>query len=109
MDRADVTLGTPPHTLVVATSAGGHPDTVSVVVEDLLIAHPGVGGTRHTFVRSDVAFFETPGGGAVFSAGSMGWSGCLSHDGYGNPLARLTGNVLHRFRDPAPFAAPPDG
>lgn len=106
MDRADVGWGTPPHALVVATSAGGHTDDVSVVVEDLLIAHPGVGGTRHPLVRSDVVFFETAEGGAVFSGASMGWTGCLSHDGYANPLARLTENVLRRFLDPEPFPDP---
>lgn len=102
-DRADGQLGTPPHALVVATSAGRHSDNVSVVVEDLLIAHPGVGGAHHPLVRADVVFFETEDGGAVFSAGSMGWTGCLSQDDYGNPLARLTGNVLRRFLDPTPF------
>lgn len=103
MDRADVALGTPPHALVVATSAGSHPDNVSVVVEDLLIAHPGVGGTRHPYVRSDVVFFETERGGAVFSGASMGWTGCLSAADYGNALARLTENVLRRFLDPRPL------
>ncbi len=105
-DRADVRLGTPPHALVVATSAGLHADTVSVVVEDLLIAHSNVGGQHHPLVRSDVVFFETGTGGAVFSGGSMGWTGCLSQDGYDNSLARLTRNVLERFLDPTPFPDP---
>jgi N,N-dimethylformamidase len=105
-DRADISLGTPPHALVVATSAGLHADSVSVVVEDLLIAHPGVSGKRHPLVRADVVFFETGTGGAVFSGASMGWTSCLSHEGYDNALARLTRNVLERFLDPAPFEAP---
>jgi N,N-dimethylformamidase len=105
-DRADVALGTPPHALVVATSAGLHADSISVVVEDLLIAHPGVSGQRHPLVRSDVVFFETGTGGAVFSGASMGWTGCLSPDGYDNALARLTRNVLERFLDPTPFPVP---
>ena len=40
---------------------------------------------------------ETPAGGAVFSVGSMNWCGALSHDGYDNAVARITGNVLRRF------------
>jgi N,N-dimethylformamidase len=50
-----------------------------------------------------MVFFETPAGGAVFSAGSMTYVGALPPDGYANPCARLTMNVLRRFLDPAPF------
>ena len=50
-------------------------------------------------VRADMAFFETPKGGAVFAVGSMAWCGSLAHDNYQNNVARLTGNVLRRFRD----------
>ena len=30
--------------------------------------------------------------GAVFSTGSTAWFGALSHDGYDNNVARITGN-----------------
>jgi N,N-dimethylformamidase len=33
----------------------------------------------------------------VFSVGSIAWAGSLSHDGYRNNVARITGNVLRRF------------
>ena len=44
-----------------------------------------------------------PAGGAVFSTGSIAWCGSLSHNGYDNNVARITGNVLRRFLDPTPF------
>ena len=53
-------------------------------------------------------FFETASGGAVFSTGSISYAGALSTNGYDNDVARLTGNVLRRFVDPAPFPFPPD-
>ena len=51
-------------------------------------------------------FFETPGGGAVFSTGSIAWAGSLCHDGYDNNVSRMTENVLGRFIDAAPFPVP---
>ena len=44
----------------------------------------------------------TAHGGAVFSVGSIGWSAAMAWDGYDNDVARMTGNVLRRFLDPAP-------
>jgi len=32
--------------------------------------------------------------------------GSLAHNGYDNNVSRMTGNVLRRFVDPAPFAMP---
>jgi N,N-dimethylformamidase len=64
---------------------------------------------REELIRSDITFFETPNGGAVFSVGSMNFIGALPVDGYGNTAARLVENVVRRFADPEPFPAPPPG
>ena len=50
-------------------------------------------------VHSDVTFFETPAGGAVFSTGSMAWIGSLYHNNYKNNVERITTKVLRRFMD----------
>jgi N,N-dimethylformamidase len=100
IDRADERLGTPPHTLVVATSAGRHSDHFQRAVEELEATLPGQGGTSCPEVRADMTFFETPQGGAVFSVGSISWSASLSHNGFDNNVARLTKNVLQRFIEP---------
>ena len=63
-------------------------------------------GAREDLIRSDITFFETPKGGAVFSVGSMNFIGALPVDGYGNPVARLIENVVRRFADPAPLRLP---
>jgi N,N-dimethylformamidase len=54
-------------------------------------------------VYGDHVFFETPGGGAVFSFGSMAWCGGLSHNDYDNNVSRITENVIRRFMEPESF------
>jgi N,N-dimethylformamidase len=102
LDRADYALGTPPNLLVLASSEN-HADLTLVVTEEVGVMAPDLTGSQSELVRADLAFFETPSGGAVFSTGSIAWCGCLSHNGYTNNVARITGNVLRRFLDPTPF------
>ena len=64
---------------------------------------PNLDAAQNSLVRADMVFFETGNGGAVFSTGSIAWAGSLAHNGYANNVARITSNVLHRFRDPRPF------
>ena len=96
-------LGTPPNTLRLATSER-HSPLVLLVNEEFGVVPPNLGGDQNDRVRADLAFFETPSGGAVFSVGSIAWCGSLSHHNYDNNVSRITGNVLRRFRDPTPFA-----
>ena len=54
-------------------------------------------GTTSDKIRSDLVFFETATGGAVFSVGSMNWVGALAWKNFENNIAQMTGNVLHEF------------
>ena len=85
-------------------SSENHTDLVLVVTEEVGVMTPDLSGSQNELVRADLAFYETPAGGAVFSTGSIAWCGSLSHNGYANNVARITGNVLRRFLDPTPFA-----
>jgi N,N-dimethylformamidase len=105
VDIADPALGTPPHTLIVATSEE-LTDTYLLVNEDQPIATPDTIGTANPRIRADITFFETPGGGAVFSFSSIAWAGSLSHNNYDNNVSRLTGNVLRRFAQDGPYSPP---
>jgi N,N-dimethylformamidase len=105
LDRYDEMLGSPPHALVLASSEG-HTDIYLLVVEEILINYPAVSGTQNPMVRGDLVFFETPSGGAVFSASSIAWCGSLSHNNYDNNVSRLMDNVLRRFADTKPFEMP---
>jgi N,N-dimethylformamidase len=102
LDRADEALGTPPHALVLAT-ATGFSDSYQHVVEEVALANSRQGGTLEPRVRSEMVFFETPNGGAVFSVGSIAYCGSLSANNYAGSVSRITANVLRRFSSPEPF------
>ncbi len=64
-------------------SASSPPETVLLAKG----AQPDDGG-------AELVYYETPSGGAVFSAGSISYPASLLVDG---PLSRITANVITRF------------
>jgi N,N-dimethylformamidase len=108
IDCYDRLLGSPAHALVVASSEG-HSNSFQLVNESVLVAHGATDGPQNPAIRADMVFFECPGGGAVFSTGSIAYAGSLPFKGYDNNVARLTTNVLRRFLDAAPFTEPTRG
>ena len=100
IDRADYSLGTPPHALVLAT-ATGFSDHYQLIMEAESVGDYSRGkrrgGSQNPLVRSDLVYFEGPAGGGVFSVGSIAWCGSLSHNDYDNNVSRITKNVLDRF------------
>ena len=86
-DRYDLALGTPPHTLVLASSEG-HSDNFPLVVEDMLCNYPGRGGTQDHLIRADMTYFTTREGGAVWSASSIAWGQALPCNGCDNSASR---------------------
>ena len=101
-DRADIGLGTPPHALVLATTAG-FSDNYEPVIEEVLVNDSRHGAGKGDTVKGDMVFFEGPKGGAVFSTGSIAWCGSLSWNDYDNNVSRITENVLRRFDSHEPF------
>ena len=106
VDTVDTTLGSPPHTLLVATSAGLHTDAYLLVTELFGINEAGLSGTQHPRVRADMAYHELPNEGAVFAFSSIAYCGSLSHNNYDNNISRLTANVLDRFSQDGPLPGP---
>lgn len=102
LDRVDHALGTPYDTIVLA-SASGFSDAYQHVSEEVLISDSRQGGTVNPLVRADMVLLRYPGGGAVFSPGSIAWCGALSWNGYDNSVSRVTANVLERFLDGTPL------
>jgi N,N-dimethylformamidase len=98
-------LGSPAQALVLATS-GPFSDAYQLAAEEVFESLPGLGGTEQVSVRSDMVLTALESGGGVFSVGSIAYTAALSHNGYQNNIARLTGNVLRRFREPAPLFVP---
>jgi N,N-dimethylformamidase beta subunit-like, C-terminal/Concanavalin A-like lectin/glucanases superfamily len=105
LDRVDYVLGSPAHTLILAQSFG-HSDAYQHVVEEVNTSDSRQGGTINPLVHADLAFLEYPNGGAVFSTGSIAWSGSLSYNNYTNNVSRITENVLRRFSADAPIPPP---
>jgi N,N-dimethylformamidase beta subunit-like protein len=102
LDRVDYIVGSPPNTHILAT-ATGFPDSYQHVVEEVLQEHSTGGGTVNPLVRADLAYLKYRNGGAVFSTGSISWSGVLSYNNYSNNVSRVTENVLRRFVSGAPL------
>lgn len=101
MDRIDYSLGSPPNTMLIASSHG-HSASAMLVPEDQYFAYPGITGKDNPLVRGDIAFVTTKNGGASFSVSSMAWCGSLSHRNYDNNVSRMTENVLRRFAQDGP-------
>ena len=98
LDRADHRLGTPDNAIVLASSEG-HSEIFVAVPEDLLShLHTTTGEQPQQLIRADMIYFDSPGGGAVFSTGSITFCGSLSHNGYDNNISRIIDNVVTRFR-----------
>jgi len=96
IDAVDPLLGTPEEAVVLATSAG-HSDDMLEARENFNMTSRVLGGARNPRVHSDLVLVPRQGGGAVFSTGSIGFAGSLSHDEWDNDVARLLGNVFDRF------------
>ena len=100
LDRADHRLGTPPNTIVVASSEGHDLTRFALVPEEMLTdVTTWPGEPRDKLIRADMVYFEAPNGGAVFSVGSITFCGSLPHDNFDNDISRIVDNVLRRFRD----------
>ncbi|MGE3829540.1 MAG: N,N-dimethylformamidase beta subunit family domain-containing protein [Parvibaculaceae bacterium] len=102
LDCIATDLGSPPNMLRLASSEG-HSSTMALVNEEFGVVPPNLGGDTNPRVRADMAFGETPSGGALFATSSIAWCGSLSHNNYDNNVSRITWNVLKRFMDETPF------
>ena len=98
LDRADPLLGTPPNVRLLARSEG-HQTHFGVTLEDLLVptAYALPTNMPDPLIRSDMVYFETAKGGAVFSAGSITFCGSLPWDDFDNQISTLLRNVVTRF------------
>ncbi|KAL3469084.1 hypothetical protein BJX99DRAFT_268705 [Aspergillus californicus] len=96
IDRLDFELGSPSNTVLLATSTG-HSELFGVFNEEVMFPMVDTLGPTCPKVRSDMTYYETSAGGAVFSVGSINWYCSLGWRGYNNNCAALTRNVLMEF------------
>jgi N,N-dimethylformamidase len=106
IDRYDLSLGSPEHAFVLATSTGLG-NAYQAVIEDMTLMLPDLGGEqRPDMVRSDMVLFPIDGGGCVFSVGSIAYGGALAWNACENDLSRMTANVLKAFASAGPVLVP---
>ncbi|PLB48500.1 hypothetical protein P170DRAFT_511066 [Aspergillus steynii IBT 23096] len=96
IDRLDYELGSPTDAVVLATSQR-HDDSFGLFNEDQMFPMVNTLGSVCDRVRSDIVYYETAGGGAVFSVGSINWYSSLAWNNFNNNVAIMTGNVLKEF------------
>jgi N,N-dimethylformamidase len=102
IDCINTKLGSPVNILRLASSEN-HTQRMMLVNEEFGGVPPNLGGDQNDRVRADLAFYETPSGGAVFSVGSIAWCGSLPSNEFNNNVSKITENVLRRFADEQPF------
>jgi len=96
LDRYDLSLGTPPHTKIIASS-GGHSDNYVLVTEELLYAYAGLVGSLDYRIRSDMTYFTAPKNGAVFCTGSIAYGQALPANNYNNSASTVFKNIVNAF------------
>ena len=74
LDCITTDLGSPPNMLRLASSEG-HSNMMLLVNEEFGVVPANPGGDQNPRVRADLAFGETPSGGALFATSSIAWCG----------------------------------
>ena len=87
----------PPNTVVLCRSEG-HQAHFGVTPEDVLQPRENkMSNAPDPLIRSDMVYFETTRGGAVFSVGSITFCGSLPWNNFDNQVSRMIRNVVTRF------------
>ena len=94
LDRADEYLGTPSNAVVLASSEGHEKDFMLVPEEQLTHLTNLAGRPHKELLRADMIYFTLPGGGSVFSAGSITFCGSLPWNNFNNSVSRLLQNMI---------------
>jgi len=96
LDHCDPKLGTPGNVTLLARSVTCD-STFMLVPEEQLTHLTNLSGRPvEEAMRADMIYFEVPGGGSVFSTGSITFCGSLPWNDYDNNVSRLLENVLRR-------------
>ena len=97
LDRVDHRLGTPEDAVIIARSENHDDQTILVPEEMLTHVTNWPKESTEDLIRADMIYFTVPGGGQVFSTGSITYCGCLPWNSGENSISKLTMNVLKRF------------
>jgi len=96
IDRVDFRYGSPEQTIILASSEP-HSEWYVPVPEDVTTVSNRLNARYNRDVRSDMVLVEHASGGAVFSVGSIIFTGALPVNNGENNIARLLKNVIANF------------
>jgi N,N-dimethylformamidase len=94
LDHMDHSLGTPENTILLAQSVTRDNGFMLVPEEQLTHLTNLSGGTAKEAMHADMVLIEYPGGGSVFSTGSITFCGSLPWNDFDNDVSRLLLNVM---------------
>ena len=96
LDHIDHRLGTPDNVVHLARSVSREDAFMLVPEEQLTHLTNLTGGPAQDALHADMVYFDVPGGGSVFSTGSITFCGCLPWNNFDNDVSRLLENVLRK-------------
>jgi N,N-dimethylformamidase len=102
IDRYDLSLGTPPHAKLIASS-GGHTDIFRLNPETYHYGYAGLSASNDPRIRADMVYFSAQNNGAVFAAGSAAFGHALPIKAFDNNVSRLLANVVNAFISSGPL------
>ena len=86
-------------TLLAQSKASKDPKENFILVPESQLTH--LSNIKHLpeeeILQADMVYFEVPGGGSVFSTGSITFTGSLPWNDFENNVSRLLENVIRRF------------
>ena len=95
LDHLDKNLGSLTETTLLAQSGSQNSEFV-LVPEEQLTHMSTLHGRANEDLTADMIYFKVPGGGAVFSVGSITFCGSLPWNNYNNNISKLLENVLSK-------------
>ena len=96
LDHMDHRIGTPDNAVLLARSATRDSEFMLVPEEQLTHLTNLSGGPEADVKHADMVFIEYPGGGSVFSTGSITFCGSLPTNDFSNNVSQLLLNVIER-------------
>jgi len=97
LDRVDSKLGGDQNITILAQSYDLEGKFMLVPEEQLTHLTNVSGEPEINIKRADMVYFKVPGGGSVFSVGSITFCGSLPHNQFINNISRILENVVKKF------------
>ena len=99
LDHIDTRLGSNENIILLAQSkASKSPKENFILTPEERLTHLSTlsGASEEEILQADMVYFEVPGGGSVFSTGSITFCGSLPWNNYENNVSKLLENIIKK-------------